>query len=429
MDLITLATLGGIAVLLFLSAFFSGSETALTAASRPHMHALSRNGDRRATIVTELQARQEKTIGTILLGNNLVNILASALATSLLINVFGEAGIVYATLAMTALVLVFGEVMPKTYAVWHADQAARSVAPIFRVMVMVISPVTRGIEWVVGSVLRILGIRPPTRGGIDEMELRGAIDLHHSGAPQTRQERAMLRSILDLGDVEVGMIMQHRQNIVAVDSALGTAEIIKQVLDSPHTRLPVWKDQPENIVGVLHAKALFQAIRAHPDDTDNIDVPALAAEPWFIPESTTLYDQLQAFRDRREHFALVVDEYGTLMGVVTLEDILEEIVGEISDEHDIVLVGVRALPDGSYSVPGDITVRDLNRRFDWRLPEENAATVAGLLIHEAKLIPNVGQMFSIHGFRFEVQRRQRNQITSIRLRPPARPATPDLSTD
>ena len=417
MDVTFLATLGGILVLLVLSAFFSSSETALTAASRPRMHQLEAKGNRRAEIVNRLREQQDHMIGTILLGNNLVNILASAMATSLLIGLFGETGVVYATVAMTLLVLIFGEILPKTYAFRNADNLALTIAPTFRFLVRILFPVMLAIQYVTRGAQRLFGVKfdDQQEWSATVEELRGAIELHRGSGAMARQERAMLHSILDLTDVEVQMVMQHRRDIFLIDASLPTSQIVEEALESPYTRIPLWRDTPDNIIGVIHAKAMLREVHAHTGDLDALDLDKVATPPWFIPDTTTLLEQLQAFRRRREHFALVVDEYGSLMGVVTLEDIIEEIVGEISDEHDVVPIGVRPQRDGSYLVAGGVTVRDLNRRFGWDLPDQEAATIAGLLMHEAKLIPEVGQIFHFHGFRMEVVRRQRNRITMIRL--------------
>jgi len=414
-----------ILVLLLLSAFFSGSETALTAASRPRMHQLENEGSSRARLVNRLREDKERLIGALLLGNNTVNILASALATSVLIRLFGDTGVAYATVGMTVLVVVFSEVMPKTYAINHADRTALAVARPVRAVVRVLAPITAAVAWLVARLMRLFGsdIRTVSVGSSAE-ELRGAIELHRGEEPaqeeeEARHERAMLRSILDLAEVSVAEIMTHRRTLVTVDAGQPPAQIVDGVLASPYTRLPLWKDEPDNIVGVLHAKALLREVRAQGGRLDTLDVVALAAQPWFIPDTTTLLDQLQAFRERREHFALVVDEYGTLMGVVTLEDILEEIVGDISDELDVQVAGVRPQPNGSYVIDGWVTIRDLNREFEWRLPDEQASTIAGLVLYEARMIPEVGQVFTFYGFRFEILRRQRHQITAVRVTPPA----------
>ena len=415
-------TIGAIFVLLLLSAFFSGSETALTAVSRPHMHHLLKTGDKRAGIIAKLHARMERLIGTILLVNNLVNILASALATSLLIGVFGDTGVAYATLVMTLLVLIFAEVLPKTYAINNADRTALSVAPVVRLLVLVLSPLSDAVQVVVRATLRLFSVSTESNlGAISDDELRGAIDLHAETGSTDDQERAMLRSILDLDHVEVGEIMVHRKDIFTVDAGLSPTAILEQVIASPYTRIPMWRKKPDNIIGILHAKTLLSAVKLQAPATEKLDIPGLAAKPWFIPESTTLLQQLHAFRKKRGHFALVVDEYGVLMGIVTLEDILEEIVGDISDEFDIAVPGVRLQADDTFIIKGDVTIRDLNRQFDWSLPDDQAATLAGLVLHESRRIPDVGQVFNFYDFRFEILRRKRNQITSLRLSPPKHP--------
>jgi Mg2+/Co2+ transporter CorB len=414
-----------IIVLLVISAFFSGSETALTAASRPRLHQLAKGGNRRARLVLELFNHRDRLIGAILLGNNVVNILASVLATYTMLLIFGDAGIAYATVAMTLLIVVFAEVLPKTYAIGNADRAALIVAPAIRVIVILLSPVTHAIQWLVRITVRPFGIQLGPELGIShrEEELRGAIDLHEGPDPEQRHERQMLRSILDLDDVEVENVMTHRRAVTLIDADDPIADIIDQALASPYTRIPLYRDDPDNIVGVLHAKPLLREMRSKDADIDAINILELAAEPWFVPETTTLLDQLQAFKTRREHFAIVIDEYGAVMGIVTLEDILEEIVGSIEDEQDIAVPGVRRQADGSCIVAGTVTLRDLNREFEWGFPDDRAATLAGLILYEARRIPEPGQVFTFYGFRFEILRRQRNQISSIRITPP-HPATP-----
>jgi Mg2+/Co2+ transporter CorB len=417
-----LATASAIVLLLLaLSAFFSAAETALTAASRPRLHQLEKQGNRRARLVNQMRERAERAIAAMLIGNNLVNIAASALMTGLMIDLFGDAGVAYATLIMTALIVVFSEVMPKTYAIGNPDRTILTLAPPVRAMIAVLAPVSAATEALVRGFLRLMGARVrATDIDAQAEELRGAIELHTTTdtaetAAEVKQERAMLRSILDLTDVAVGEIMTHRRNLVTIDAALPAAEIVDQVLASPFTRVPLWRDEPDNIIGIINAKALLRAVRAHEGPLDKLDVEAVAVKPWFVPDTTTLLDQLQAFRERREHVALVVDEYGTLMGIVTLEDILEEIVGDIEDEHDVRIEGVRVEPDGSYLVDGTVTIRDLNRAFEWDLPDGGANTIAGLVLHEARLIPSVGQEFTFYGFRFTVMKRQRNQIRLLRM--------------
>jgi magnesium and cobalt exporter, CNNM family len=420
MDLSLAVTVVLIVVLLLVSAFFSASETAITGASRPRMHGLEEQGNERARMVNRLREAKERLIGAILLGNNLANILASALATSVLIGWFGNAGVAYATLAMTILVLLFGEVLPKSYALHHTDRVALATAPLLRALVWILAPITHALEAIVRAILRLFGVKIDTdiSGAYREEELRGAIELHAGPEPETVEERRMLRSVLDLDEVTAGEIMVHRKSVWTIEADLPMREILEQVAQSPFSRIPLWRGEADNIVGVLHVKALLRAVREREGGLDQLKIEQIMAKPWFIPESTTLLDQLQAFRRRRQKLALVVDEYGALMGVVTLEDILEEIVGEITREYDQVVPGVRPESGGSYVVDGSITIRDLNREFDWRLPDEEASTIAGLVMREARTIPEPGQVFSFFGFRFEILRRQRNQITAIRITPP-----------
>lgn len=412
-------SIGAIVVLLMLSAFFSGSETALTAASKARMLGLEQKGDARAAVVNAVREKRERMIGALLLGNNLVNILASALATSVLIAAFGETGVFYATIIMTMVVLIFSEVLPKTYALYNADKMAMVVAPVIRVLIVVFAPVSEIVGKIVKITLRAFGIDISVVAvGNNIEELRGAIEMHDGPTEETQQQRAMLRSILDLADVWVGEIMIHRKNMMTIDIDTPPEELVQAVLDSPYTRIPVWRETPDNIVGIIHAKALLRELQGSGNDFARVDVEKMMTDPWFIPDTTTLFDQLQAFRQRREHFAIVVDEYGTLMGLVTLEDILEEIVGEIDDEHDIRVAGVRRQPNGTYLIDGTVTIRDLNREFDWSLPSEHYSTLAGLILYESKSIPAAGQVFNFDGFRFDIIRRQRNQITLIRVTPP-----------
>ena len=424
MELTLLFSLIAIAGLLVLSALFSGSETALTASNQARIHHLLRKGNKRARTVTRLMEAREQLIGAILLGNNLVNILASALATSILIGFFGDLGVAIATVVMTTLVLIFSEILPKTYALSNADRVALGVAPVIRILVAFFSPITRALNLVVGATLGLFGAGAGSpKVATASEEIRSTIALRAQEGEVVKHERDMLGSVLDLTDVHVDEVMVHRRNMFAVNADDATSSLVEQILSSPYTRIPVWRDDPDNIVGIVHVKDLLKALHVHRGPLDDLDVTTMVGEPWFVPETTSLRQQLNAFRRRRAHVALVVDEYGTLMGLVTLEDILVEIVGDITDEHDVPAPTVRALGDGSYVVEGGTTIRDLNRLFDWNLLDEEAATVAGLVIYNAQVIPEAGQIFTFYDFRFEVLRRRRNQIVSLRVTPPTKPRT------
>ena len=411
---IGLAALIAVVLALF-SGLFSAAETGLTAASRARMHQLEKEGDARAKLVNTLLDRRERLIGALLLGNNLLNTVAAAVTTSLLAAPLGDFGVAIAAGVTTVIVLVFAEVLPKTYAIAYPEQTALRIAPFAQFFVWILSPFVSGVQWIVGQTLKLFGVTP---GGAPDPyaaaeEIRGAVELHaEEGAVET-DVRDRLRGALDLSDLTVADVMIHRKAIKMLDIDVPPREIIAQAMASSHTRLPLYKDEPENIVGVLHARDLLRAVSEH--GRDGFEVAEIKREPWFTAMTTSAEQQLAEFLRRREHFALVVDEYGALMGLVTLEDILEEIVGDIKDEHDIAVQGVRVQPDGSVNVDGTVPIRDLNRVMNWTLPDEEAVTVAGLVIHEAQAIPDPGQRFAFHGYRFQVLRRQRNQITALRV--------------
>ncbi len=411
-------TAGIIFILLALSGMFSGSETALTAASRARIHHMAGDGNKRAKRVSRLIDDQERLIGAILLGNNLVNILASALATSLFMNLVGEQGVVYATLVMTALVLIFAEVLPKSYAIANPDNMALKVSWFISLIVALFAPVVALVQKIVRLTLRLFGIDISNMESVLSAhdEIRGTINLHHKEGGLVKEDTHMLGSILDLNDVTVEDVMVHRSAMETLDINMGTDEIIQAVVSTAYTRLPIYEGDPENIIGVLHAKDVLRALRRAGAMSKRVNIKRIMVKPWFVPETTTLREQLNAFLERKAHFALVVDEYGAIQGLVTLEDILEEIVGDIADEHDFEVPGVKQLTDGWVHVEGTVPIRDINRMFDWKLPDDEAITVAGLVIFEAETIPIVGKKFQFHGFEFEVTARKRNQVTGLKMR-------------
>jgi len=409
-------------LLLGCSAFFAGSETALTAASRARMYALSSQGDRRGIKVEKLQDHMERVIATMLLGNTFVNNAAAAITTVLFAQYVEGAGGALPLLAaasITAVIFIFSEVLPKTYAINNAERMSLAVAPLVSFLIKVTYPITHVTQMIINGVLGLFGVKVEREPGAQESieELRGAIDLHSESTEEIREAGAMLHSILDLDEVPVSDIMVHRRNVTMIDADLPAEQIVRQVLDSPHTRIPLWRGEPDNVIGVLHAKGLLRALHNNDWRLQGVDLLKLSAKPWFIPDGTTLLKQLEAFKNRREHFAIVVDEYGALMGVVTLEDILEEIVGDIADEHDMKVEGVVQEEEGSFIVDGSVTLRDLNRELDWGLPDDRASTLAGLVLHEARQIPLQGQVFTFYNLRFEILERQRNQIRKIRVTP------------
>jgi Mg2+/Co2+ transporter CorB len=410
----------GLTILVFLliSAFFSAAETALTAISRARIYQLVMDGNKRAQIVSRLRREKESLIGTVLLGNNAVNIAASAIATSLTIKLFGsDSGLVFVTIAMTLLVVIFTEVLPKTYAIQNAERVSLALSPALSVLVRLLYPITKSIQVFIRLLLQLFGIDITKSNTLISATdvIRGTIELHHKEGQMIKQDRDMLGSILDLNDIEVKDIMIHRKGVETLDASLPADDLIKQAISTLHSRIPLWKGEPDNIIGLLNVKNLIKAMGENNGKLSTPEILAICSKPWFIPETTILRDQLFAFRSKRQHFAFVVDEYGAWQGVVTLEDIIEEIVGNIDDEHDEMQSHIQKVSANTYLIEGQVTLRDIKRQLDWDLPDDNASTIAGLLIHEAQTIPSVGEHFIVHGFRFTVVEKDATQVTLLKL--------------
>lgn len=412
-------TILAILVLIGFSGFFSGSETALTAASRARMHSMETNGDARAATVNTLIERKDRLIGALLIGNNLVNILASALATSVLLSIFGDSGVAVATLTMTLLLVIFAEVLPKSWAISTPDRFAMVVAPAVKMFVVVVGPMSSFINWIVRNIMSIFGVTFASETSMlsAHEEIRGAVDLLHREGSVIKADRDRLGGVLDLGELEVSDVMIHRTSMRMLNADETPEVNVRAVLESSFTRMPIWRGSTDNIIGIVHAKDVLRGLAEVSNEPQRMDVVKVAQKPWFVPDTTSVPDQLNAFLRRKAHIAIVVDEYGEVEGLVTLEDILEEIVGDITDEHDTEVQGVRQEADGSIVVDGSVPIRDLNRALDWSLPDDEATTVAGLVIHESQTIPEEKQAFTFHGKRFIVMKRDRNRITRLRIRP------------
>lgn len=410
---------GAIIVLIMLSFLFSGTETGMTASSKARLHALAANGDARAGVVERLTERKDRLVGALLIGNNLVNILASALATSVLLSIFGDSGVIYATIAMTVVLVIFSEILPKSLALARPEQFALYVSPFARLVVFLFGPLTLAANGAVRLILAGFGVNLSQDEPMlsPHEEIRGTVAVLHREGSFVKQDRDRVGGVLDLHELEVSDVMVHRTNMRSVNADDPPEAVVREILQSPHTRMPLWRGSLDNIVGVLHAKDLLRALNDVGNDFSRIDVMKIASKPWFVPDTTTLQEQLNAFLRRKAHFAIVVDEYGEVEGLVTLEDIIEEIVGEIADEHDIDVQGVKQEADGSVVVEGGVAIRDLNRALDWTLPDDEAVTIAGLVIHETQSIPDEKQAFTFHGKRFIVMKRDKNRITRVRIRP------------
>ena len=405
--------IGSIFGLLIISAFFSGSETALTAVSKARIRHLADEGNKKAEAVEKLISKQDKLISTLLLGNNLVNILASALTTSLFISIFGDVGVIIATIVMTSLVVIFAEILPKIIALKYSDLWSLRAALPIKLTIKILGPIANLAQKASSYFVKNNSDSKKLVDAHDE--LRGQISIHHQEGEVKKGDRDMLGAILDLPDVTVEDVMVHRKNITAIDINEINEKIITEILSSPFTRIPVWEENTDNFIGLLHIKSLTREAFLNNNDFQNIDIRKILSKPWFVPETTSLKEQLNAFLDKKLHMALVVDEYGSLMGLITLEDILEEIVGQIDDEHDVETEEVISELPNSIDVDGGMSIRDLNRNYGWDIPDTEATTLAGLIIHESQTIPKVGSAYIFYGFKFKILGRARNQITSLRI--------------
>ena len=392
--------------LLLLSAYFSSSETAITRLS----DAKILQWDNKYKKAKNLLKSREQVISTLLLGNNIVNILASVLATSVMIKLFGDKGIIYTTILMTTLIFIFSEILPKTYAVRKAEVLILNTAPITIFFNYILSPVSTTVHKLVSLSLSLF-TREDNKNDWKQ-NLRGAILLANNEGDFRKRERIMLENILDLSEVKVSEIMTHRKDIKSINIEENIDKIINIALNGRFTRLPMWKENPDNIVGTIHIKDLLRAKNIH----KNIQIKELIQKPLFISENTSLSDQLNQFKKSTIQMVFVIDEYGDLQGLITLEDVLEEIVGEIFDEFDKPTTGPEILHDNSVNVDGNMTIRDLNRFMDWRLPDEEASTVAGLVIDKAQKLPKVREIIEIKKFQFTILGRQRTRITKLNIR-------------
>lgn len=406
-------------LLLLISAFFSAAETALTAVSRARLYQLIMDGNKRAQIVNRLRKEKESMIGTVLLGNNAVNIAASAIATTLSLRLFGdENGLVAVTIIMTLLVVIFTEVLPKTYSIHNSERVSLALAPALLLLVKLFKPITYIIQLIINGILRLFRIDITKSNTLISSTdvIRGTIELHHREGKMIKQDRDMLGSILDLNDIEVVGVMVHRTDVETLSADLPAEELIKSAVSTMHSRIPLWRDEPDNIIGVLHIKNLIKIMREQNGTPTSEAVISICSKPWFIPETTSLRDQLIAFRNNRQHLAFVVDEYGSWQGIVTLEDIIEEIVGDIEDEHDEADHNIQKLDENTYIIDGSVTLRDINRKLSWGLPDDtDASTIAGLLINEAETIPAVGETHELYGFDCTVMEKTTLQITKVKM--------------
>ena len=400
-------------ILVILSGFLSGSETAITATSKARILYKKKKGSKRAGYVLELLDKKDNVISTLLLSNNLVNILASSLATAFFYDLFGVEGIFYATLIMTVVIVIFAEVLPKTYAINRPNRTALLISPIIYYLNKILFIFVFVINLIVRLIFRKNENDIKNKDLQSEEELKGVIDLYKTSNPDYEQEKDMLQSILQLNDITVEEIFTHRKNIYSIDSSLNTNEIINKINNSRYTRIPFWKDNPENIIGLLNVRTLNIDLKNHNESKEIIFDKI--SNPWFIPETTNLLEQLVEFKKRKEHLAFVVDEFGELLGLITLEDIIEEIVGEIVDEIDVPENDFKLNNYGKMIINGEKNIRDLYKSFDLDPPEIESSTIAGYILDMSKKIPSYGELFKDNFFTYKILSHSKKQISKVEI--------------
>ncbi len=405
-------------ILMIISALFSCCETAIIATSRAKIHRLANGGNKRAKILEKLLENREKVISTMLAGNNAINILASAIATSLLIKFFGETGLIYATIGMTILILIFAEIVPKTFAIKSPDNIALFLAPLINLLVKIFFPFTHIVQKIVNKVLDLLFIKSQKKSKNSELEeIRDTVDLKAKEGSIFKYDKDLIDGVLDLSDTEICEIMVHRKDIESINIKLPIIEIIKQALETDYTRIPLWENNKENIVAILNVRKMLKALHFYKGNIEKFDLKEATSEPWFVPSSNSLRAQLFAFRKRRKRFALVVDEYGSLLGLVTLEDILEEIVGEIKERDEEDEINIIKIKSGAYKITGKSLIRDINKKLDWDIIENNDAyNLGAFAISNLGRIPEEKENFVISDYYFEVLKKRNHELLLLKVR-------------
>ncbi len=401
-------------VLLLFSALLSMAETSITAISTAKIHKLKTDGNKQAAIISKLRENKESLISTILLVNNVCNIFSSSLATAVLIEIFGGEGVIYATLIMTILIIIFSEILPKTYAITNPEQVALMLARFLQIAVQICYPFTKAINFIVTGILKLFRIHHAQQQLISATdEIKGAIQFHHQEGGVDQSNKFMLDGVFYLGETKVKEVMTHRKNMKTIDISLSKQEIAKQIKEIKHRCIPVWQDKKDNIIGILNTRDFLYSL-LNQNTLQEIDIAGLLTQPMFIHEHTPLDEQLAEFKEQKTRIAIVIDEYGDIQGIITLSDILEEVVGRFQDKYDSEKDDIIFYESGCI-VNGQVPVRDLNRMLNWSLPDKEASTIAGLLIFESERIPEVNEVLNLDNFKFTVVEKENNQLTRIKI--------------
>jgi len=403
-------------VLMLLSAFFSSSETGMMALNRYRLRHLVTERHRSAMLAEKLLAKPDKLLGLILFGNNLVNVAAASVATIIGLKLYGETGIALATIVLTILLLIFAEITPKTIAALYPERIAFPASYVLTVLGKLLHPLVWIINRIANSLLGLLGLDPESNNNLPltRDELRTVVV--EAGGMIPARHRHMLISILDMENVTVDEIMVPRNEITGIDLNDSTEEIIEKIINCQHTRLPVYRDNLDNIVGILHVRR-FPRILADRNEFTAEDVVSITKEPYFVPLGTPLHIQLRNFQQQKKRLGLVVDEYGDIQGLVTLEDILEEIVGEFTTDMQSFSQDIHFEPDGTVIIDGSTMIRDINRHLDWTLPTQGPKTLNGLILEQLEDVPDPGTSIRIENYTIEVVQSTENAVKTARIRP------------
>lgn len=407
--------------LILLSALFSCFETSITATSRAKIHRLKNEGSKRAAILENLLKNREKVISTMLLGNNVINILASTLAANFFLKLFGDAGLVYATATMTVLVIIFAEVLPKNLAIKNPDSIALFFSPLINILVTIFYPFTQAVQKIVDAFLGVFTTKNKRKSSAIELEeIRDTVNLKHMEGSIYKYDKDMIDGILDLSDIELGEIMVHRKEIESINIDLPIKEIVRQALNIVYTRIPLWKGNKENIVAILNVRKLLKALHLSGQDFgenfEKFDLTSITSEPWFVPNTNSLRSQLFAFRKKKKRFALVIDEYGSLLGLVTLEDILEEIVGEIKEQNEISEINLVKIKSGAYKIAGKMLIRDINKKLEWNLDEDDAHNLTAFIINKLGRVPEEKENFTIEDYNFQILKKRGQDLILVKVK-------------
>ena len=404
-----------IAALLGLAALISATETAITATSPGLIQKLKSEGNKKAELLLGLLKIKEKVISTLLIGNSIANTLCTTIATGVFIETFGDdMGTLISSIVMSFTIIVFSEVIPKAIAVAKSEKVALMANPVLLVFLKILQPINIALGYITRGFCFIFRIDLKQKVSAAD-EVRGVIEHHLSEGNVFKDDRDMLGGILDIRNLVIADIIIHRSSIVAINIDTPTDKIIKTVLSSNHTRIPFWEDDHDNIIGIMHVRDLLSNIYDTKSKYTEIDVRSLLSDTVFVPNNSLVTQQLQMFREGQTHLACVVDEYGDLQGIITLEDILEEIVGQIYDEHDTGKSKIKAKSENEFIIDGSLPIRDLNREFNWQIPESDATTLAGFIITKMERLPNQGEFLIEKNLKMIVKKKSENRIKTIQV--------------